>query len=295
MFVAPSAKQVSMKCTFAGCKEDVPFRVYTKHTLSSTGLRIDCDLEQVLCQLGKLLPGNAQVTRSVADLVIHSLCDKCWAKKDAEWGAGVYLGAAAKAAPEGVFFNTKRPDFEAANGNGVNMRKVKCTTVHEIIHWSVIPTTQGFQNAPQIKGMRGSDWDECMTDHLALTTYKALNWGPYDTMYNQMARFMDIGIDLLKTVSKAWFKSNGPKLQSCFPELGLNVDQPDPQGVKAEIEKIRGPLFQKLAHRYVKGNDNKLDPREPATLREFLENVFAYGSIGNKMAGSGGLYGATTH
>ena len=294
MFVAPSAKAVSMKCTSSGCKEDVPFRVYSKHTLSSTGLRIDCDLEQVLGQLGKLLPANAQVTRSVADLVIHSLCEKCWAKKDGEWGQGVYLQAAARAVSDGVFFNTKRPDFVAADGKTVNMRKVKCTTVHEIIHWTVIPTTKGFQNAPDIKSMRGADWDECMTDYLALTTYKALNWGPYDTMYKQMAKFMDIGIDLLKTMKGFALKSNGPKVKSCFPELALNFD--DPLTLNAEIEKIRQPLFQKLAHRYVMGNDNKIDHREPPTLREFLESVFSVGSIASKMSGGGGgLYGPFTH
>lgn len=59
----------------------------------------------------------------------------------------------------------------------MNMRKIRCTVVHEIVHWTVADTTQGFQNAPDVYGMRGSDWDECMTDYLALTTFKRLKWG----------------------------------------------------------------------------------------------------------------------
>jgi hypothetical protein len=293
MIIAPISTKVSMKCTGSGCKEDVLFRVYKTKTVSSAGLSIDCDVEKVLSTLGTLLPANAQVTRTAADLKIHSLCETCWAKKDAIWGQGAYLGAAAKAASDGVYFNTGRIDYKNANGVGLNLRKIKCTIVHEMIHWTVVPTTQGFQNLAVIKGMRGADWDECMTDYLALSTYKKLNWGVYETGYNKMSSFMDIGITLLKSMGKLPFKNTyGPKLQSCFPELGLVEDQPDANGIKAEVEKIRVPLFNKLALRYVKGNDNKLDPGEPATMAQFLENVFSYGSIGSKLStGAYGMYG----
>lgn len=296
MFDTAKTAKVTMKCTGASCTEGVPFRVYKKHIASSTGLRIDCDVEKVLSTLGTLLPPNAQVTRSAAELEIHSLCPSCWAKKDAVWGVGSYLEAAAKAVSDGVYFNTSRSDYVSGSGSGsggVNMRKIKCTVVHEMVHWTVVPTTQGFQNLNQTKGVRGSDWDECMTDYLALTTYKKLNWGTYETGYNRMSSFMDIGIDLLKTVGKLPFKNTvGPKLQACFPELALNVDQPDANGVKDEVEKTRSALFKKLALRYVKGNDNKLDQGEPDTLEAFLEGVFSYGSIANKLSvGQFGMYG----
>ncbi|MDL2354020.1 MAG: hypothetical protein QFF03_02055 [Pseudomonadota bacterium] len=297
MFVSAKPNMTSMKCTGLGCKEDVDFRVYKKQITSSSGLTVDCDVEKVLSELGSILPANAQVTRSAATLDIQSLCDKCWAKKCVGWGGDMYLTVAAKAASDGVYFNTSRVEYkeDMLADKAMNMRKIRCTVVHEIVHWTVADTTQGFQNAPDVYGMRGSDWDECMTDYLALTTFKRLKWGAYETGYNKLPTFMEIGMTLLKAAPARLFATVGANLQAAFPELNLVIAQPNVQAWQVEVERVRVPLFEKLALRYVKGNDSKVDPGEPATFSAFLQKAFLI-QVNNKLNdGSRGKYNNATY
>lgn len=297
MFVAPSPNKVSMKCTALGCKENVPYRVYKKQITSSSGLSVECDVEKVLSELGTILPANAQVTRSAAALEIHSLCEGCWAKKCVGWGGDAYITAAAKAAADGVYFNTARVDYKVGMeaDKPINMRKVLCTVVHEIIHWTVADTTQGFQNAPDIYGMRGADWDECMTDYLALKTFMNLNWGVYETGYNQLPRFMNIGMTLLTALPLRLQKVTGENLRRAFPEWDGLIAQADAKLWPAQVELLKTPLFNKLALRYVKGNDNTLVAGESAPMATFIQNAFV-NQINNKLSdGKNGKYYPTTY
>lgn len=301
MFTTQKSSQVQMRCTGTtgtGCKNNVPFRVYKKSVESSVGLRIAVDVEKVLSSLGTILPANAQVTRTAADLNIYSLCEECWAKVDAQWAqapggqVGVYLAAAARAVPAGLYFNTVRPDFQNENG-GPNMRKVKCTVVHEMVHWTVAATTKGFQNiGGTILGMRGPDWDECMTDHLALSTYRSLNWGKYDTMYNDLPMFIDKAIEIQAAAPRGWKQNQlKSKLKEAFPSFDDSADA----DFAAEVKKLRQPLFEKLARRYVKGNDLTTVESEGPTFKAFVEKVFP-SSFGSRLnTGSGGLYGPKTY
>ncbi len=263
----------------AVCSNNVPFRVHKDAIETDTG-RIDCDLSAALGELGTVLPADAQVTRTLADLEIFSLCDDCWTKLDAKWGKGVYMPIPARAIVDGMFFHTSMADYKGA-GDGLNMTKIKSTVVHEMIHWTVAPTTSGFQNTGETgHGIDATKWDECMTDYLALTTYKKLNWGDYETGYNNLSQFIDVGIGLLKATPGFKKAAVTDTLKKCFPEVAAETD------FTKLVEGIRKPLFEKLALRYVKDNAKQKVPTDPVGFVDFMKAIFPT-NLGGKLGGYG--------
>jgi len=268
----------------AVCANDVIYRVH-KDAIETAAGRADFDLSSALATLGTVLPASAQVTRTLADLSIYSLCDDCWSKMDEKWGKGVYMPIPARAIADGMFFHTSMPDYKAVGGVALNTTKIKSTVVHEMIHWTVAPTTSGFQGtAASGHGIDATKWDECMTDYLALTTYKKLNWGDYETGYNNLSQFMSTGITLLKATPGFKKPTVLGALKGVFPEL---VDEADFNKVADGIAK---PLFEKLALRYVKDNAMKKVDTDPASFVDFVKAVFPT-NLGSKL----GDYGPKTY
>lgn len=281
------------KCTgyprSASCANDVPFVVDKSSITFAVGSgkgSTSIDLAKAVGELNAILPSNAQVTRYIGKLDLFCLCDACWRKAAGAWAlasqgtaspqkASDYDSSAAKATGEGLFFHVSEASF--AKSSGVNLDVVKMTTIHELVHWSVANSTQGFQTlaagTQTILGLSSWSWDEVLTDRLGCLCFKRLRYGDYTTNYGNYLEFIDKAAGAITSLSDtAWGFRNLKKNISEVFGLEASMTAAD---FKTWIEQsYKSRLFDELCFRYVKGNHaTSLGAKCPANFKQFAEKL----------------------
>lgn len=268
------------------CSNPVPFVVEKQNItfkLGAGGSNLSLDLAKVVGEISLVLPSNAQVSKYIGTLDIYSLCEACWGQASVVWAAASqetaspqnasdYATAAAKATAQGLFFHVNESSF---GDTKVKLDVIKSTTVHELVHWSVADSTQGFQNlaggTDTILGLSSWSWDEVLTDYVAHKAYKSLKYGDYKTNYGNYLEFLD-KICLALQQGTGWgFKSKKKAISEIY---GLDEGMPEAEFKSWIGSTYKKKLFEEICFRYVKNNHaTAAGGKCPANFKQYAEKT----------------------
>jgi len=280
---------MQIKCSgypkLSRCNNDVPFVIDKQSItfqLGAGGHSLSIDLAKVVGELSAVMPANAQVTKYIGKLEIFCLCGTCWGKASDAWAvasqntaspqkASDYASAAAKATPQGLFFQAHEETFKVSGK--VDLDCIRSTTVHELVHWTVADTTQGFQQlaggTDTIIGLSSWSWDEVLTDHLAHKCYKRMRYGDYKTNYGNYLEFIDKAADAVNAKSGFAFKRIKESISNAF-NFDAAASEAD---FKLWIQTTyKQKLFEELCFRYVNGASYaSASGKCPSNFKQFAE------------------------
>ncbi len=198
--------------------------------------------------------------------------DLVWATTERK-PAGTYADAAAKGTADGIFFHTSRPDYQTRGRVAeADLQKIRCTVVHEMVHYQVAAATHGFQGVvTTLQGMNPFCWDECMTDLLAFRTATRLGWRPYKTGYGDWARFIETNLGLLQRTPAYARQATVEGLARHFPAETATLTAANFQATLPTLaERLGQAIFKELCYRYTQSND-----RGGSTFDAFTKDVFS--------------------